>query len=153
VFTVLTYGSKTGLFTNTILPFADAWQTNYTATNFTLTALNARPILFTGSTSVKELTTLATNVVTDLDVPAQGLTSSLVSAPNGMSINPATGVVTWTPAQTYSPSTNTIIVVTTDNGYPPLSATNSFTVVVVEVNVPPVLPVLAPTNINDLALL
>jgi hypothetical protein len=153
VFTVLTYGSKTGLFTNTLLPFADAWQTNYTTTNFTLTALNARPILFTGSTAVKELTTLTTNVVTDLDVPPQGLTSSLVSAPNGMSINPATGVITWTPAQTNSPSTNTITVVTTDNGYPPLSATNIFTVVVVEVNVPPVPPVPGATNINDLALL
>jgi hypothetical protein len=128
VFTVLTYGSKSGIFGNTVLPFTDAWQTNYTATNFSLTALNARPIIFTGTIPVKELTTLTTNVVSDLDIPAQTLTSSLVSAPNGMSINAMTGVITWTPAQTNSPSTNTVTVIATDDGTPPLRATNSLTV-------------------------
>jgi len=122
VFTVLTYGSQTGIFTSTILPFADAWHTNYTATNFSLTALNARPIIFTGTIPVKELTTLTTNVVSDLDIPAQALTSSLFSAPNGMTINPTTGIISWTPAQTNSPSTNTVTVIATDNGTPPLSA-------------------------------
>jgi len=62
-------------------------------------------------------------------------------------------VGSWTPSQSQSPSTNTILVSVTDNGTPPLSATNSFTVVVVEVNVAPVPPVIAPTNVNELTLL
>src|SRR5207248_2078003 len=41
----------------------------------------------------------------------------------------------------------------TDNGSPPLSATNSFTVVVTEVNSAPVLPVQTNRTINELTLL
>ncbi len=152
-FAVLTYGSETGIFTNTLLPFADAWQTNYAATNFTLQVLNARPVIFGGLIAVDELTALTTNVVTNYDIPPQTLTSSLVSGPDGLSLNPGTGVISWTPAQTQSPSTNTVTVTTTDNGTPPLIATNSFTVVVVEVNVAPALPVISQTSVNELTLL
>ena len=154
-FAVLSYGSLTGLFTNAILPFADAWQTNYTSTNFTLTVLNARPILTAVTNQmVDELTTLiVTNSATDLDIPAQTLAFSLVSGTNGMVVNPANGVFTWTPQQTNSPSTNTVIVNVTDNGTPPLSVTNSFTVIVREVNVAPTLPVITDQTINELTLL
>ena len=60
--------------------------------------------------------------------------------------------------QNQSPSTNTITtVVTNSNPYdlvnPQLSATNSFTVVVREVNVAPVLPVIADQTVNELTLL
>jgi hypothetical protein len=46
-FAVLTYGSSTGIFTNTALPSGMAWQTNYAATTFTLTVLNVTPTLVT----------------------------------------------------------------------------------------------------------
>jgi hypothetical protein len=153
IFTVLTCGSANGIFTNTSLPFADAWQTNYTATNFSLQVLNARPVVFSGTIQVDELTLLSSNVVADYDAPAQTLTFSLVSGPAGMSINPGSGVINWTPAQTQSPSTNIVVVSATDNGTPALSGTNSFTVIVREVNVAPVLPVIASTNVNELTLL
>ena len=154
-FAVLTYGSLTGIFTNTILPVADAWETNYAATIFTLIVLNARPMLLTNATqTVDELTTLTvTNTATDLDLPPQTLTFSLSGPTNGMSINPASGVFTWTPAQTNSPSTNIVTVVVTDSGTPPLSTTNSFSVIVVEVNTTPVLPNISSQTINALALL
>src|SRR5205085_2495300 len=64
--------------------------------------------------------------------------------PSGMSINPATGQITWTPAENQGPSTNVITVVVTDNGTPGMSATNTFTVTVNEVNSAPILSV--PTN-------
>ncbi len=150
-FTVLTYGSRTGIFTTTALPFADAWQTNYTATNFTLVVLSYRLIVFGGTIEINELTTLTTNVVTALDIPPQTLISSLVSAPSGMTLNTNTGVITWTPTQTQSPSTNTVVVSVTNNGTPPLSTTNSFTVIVKEVNVAPTLPVISQQTVNDLA--
>ncbi len=153
-FPILTYSSQTGNFTNFNLPFTVAWQTNYGSTAFTLTVLNVRPTLtLITSQTVNELTALSvTNSATDPD-PGQTLTFALVSAPNGMTINSGSGIISWTPAQTQSPSTNTIAVSVTDNGTPPLSATNSFNVIVKEVNVAPTLPVI-PTNIvNELALL
>ena len=61
-----------------------------------------------------------------------------------MTINPDTGAISWTPTEAQGPSSNTITVAVTDNGSPNLSDTKSFTVIVNEVNIPPVLTV--PTN-------
>ena len=66
----------------------------------------------------------------------------MVSAPSGVSLNPTTGVLTWTPSELQAPSTNTLTVRVTDNGVPPQSATNSFKVIVNEVNTAPVLPLI-----------
>ena len=151
---VLAYSSQAGAFTNFVLPSSQAWSTNYGATVFTLSVLNSAPIL-PGQTNVtvNELTTLTvTNTATDFDVPANTLDYSLPGAPAGAGVS-AAGVITWTPAQTESPATNTITTVVTDSGVPSLSATNSFTVVVKEVNVAPTLPAIAQTNVNELALL
>jgi len=155
-FTNLFYGSFTGLFTNTNLPSADAWGTNYYPTFFVLTVLNARPTIASiTNQTVNELTTLTlTNTATDLDVPAQTLTFSLASAPNGMTITPLStnaGVIHWTPQQTNSPSTNTVSVVVTDNGSPSLSATNTFLVIVREVNVAPTLSNISTQTVSHTA--
>jgi len=153
-FNVLSYGSETGIFTATNLPFAEAWRTNYAPTIFSLVVLNTRPILVTptNTLTVNELTTLtATNTATDPDTDS--LTFSLVAPPPGMSIGSSSGILTWTPAQTNSPSTNTTTVVVTDSGVPQLSASNSFTVIVREVNVAPSLPVIATQIVNELTLL
>jgi hypothetical protein len=156
-FTNLFYGSFTGVFTNAVLPFADAWSTNYQPTYFVLNVLNARPILTalaTNTFTVNELTSLTvTNNATDADVPPQTLTYSLAAGLSGMLVNPFTGVFTWTPQQTNSPATNTVAVAVTDNGTPPLSATNTYTVIVKEVNVPASLPTIATQNVNELTLL
>jgi len=153
-FAVLTYGSRTGTFTNFNLPFAVAWQTNYGSTAFTLSVLNVRPTLAAiADQTVDELTLLTvTNSASDPDA-GQTLTFALVSAPNGMTINPTTGLISWTPQQTNSPSTNAVLVSVTDNGTPPLSATNSFTVIVREVNVAPSLPTISTQTVYELNLL
>src|SRR5204862_380370 len=92
--------------------------------------------------TISELSTLVvTNTAIDTDLPANTLTFALVSGPSGVSVNPTTGVLTWTPTEAQGPSTNTITVKVTDDGTPALSATNSFTVVVNEVNSAPVLTV------------
>jgi hypothetical protein len=52
--------------------------------------------------------------------------------------------VAWTPDENQGPSTNTVVVKVSDDGVPPLSATNSFVVVVTEVNVAPPLVALPP---------
>jgi len=70
----------------------------------------------------------------DSDQPAQKLTFALVSAPEGMTLNPNSGLLQFRPTEAQGPSTNRIVVRVTDNGVPALSATNAFTVVVLEIN-------------------
>src|SRR5207244_2188652 len=92
-----------------------------------------------------------TNTVTDIDVPAQTLTFSLSNAPAGATINPTNGIFTWTPTEAQGPSTNLITVLVTDNGSPNLTSAQSFTVIVNELNSPPVLPNQTNFVLNGLA--
>ena len=68
----------------------------------------------------------------DADVPAQTLSYALVSGPAGMTVTPG-GFVSWTPTETQGGATLTVQVKVTDNGVPPLSATESFQVTVRDV--------------------
>ena len=86
---------------------------------------------------------------TDADVPAQKLTFSLVSGPEGLSINPS-GVVSFSPTEAQGPSTNVVVVRVTDNGVPALSGTNSFTIIVAEVNEAPQLATVEDQTIDAL---
>jgi len=63
------------------------------------------------------------------------------SAPAGVSIDPATGELTWRPAAAQAPSVNTISVKVTDTDYPTLSAIGSFLVIVSQTPPPPSLTV------------
>lgn len=96
--------------------------------------LNTAPVFTAVNTqSIPELVSWSLNLVaTDADVPANTLTYSLVSGPEGLTVAP-TGVVSWSPTEAQGPSTNLVTVKVTDNGTPPLSATQQFTVIVLEV--------------------
>ncbi len=148
-FAVVTFAAGSGLFTNAVLPLADAWQTNYSTNAFSLSVLNARPVLAPSNQVINEFTTLTAGVnAYDPNVPPETLVFSLLSGPSGLTMDPGTGIVSWTPAQTQSPSTNTVVVSAANNGTPPLAATNSFTVVVREVNVAPTLAGIRTQTIN-----
>jgi hypothetical protein len=67
---------------------------------------------------------------TDADVPAQTLTFDLPNAPVGASINPSSGLFTWTPTPNQAPSTNLLSVRVTDNGVPALSSSRPVTIIV-----------------------
>jgi hypothetical protein len=93
---------------------------------------NTAPIISPISNRVVTLgQTLSFTVsATDTDQPPQSLTFSLLpGAPGGASINPSSGVFTWTPP--VAPANSSITVKVTDNGTPSMSATQSFTVTVV----------------------
>ena len=153
-FNVLSYGSQTGAFANFALPPKQAWSTNYGATLFTLSVSNSAPTLPAQTNRViNELTLLTvTNTAVDLDSPADTLTYTLLVAPTNASIS-AGGVITWTPNEAQGPGTNTFTTKVADNGSPSLSDTNTFTVVVYEVNVAPVLPAQTNRVIAELTLL
>jgi len=108
--------------------------------NITVREVNNPPVLAPIlSQSIPEGSTLtATNSATDPDNPPQLLTFSLgAGKPDGMTIDPATGVITWTPTEAQGPGTYTVSVIATDNGMPPLSDSKAFSVLVNEVNSPP----------------
>src|SRR5262249_26463700 len=70
--------------------------------------------------------------------PGQTITYSLgAGAPAGAVIDGSTGVFTWTPDPYASTGTYPITVVATDNGSPPLSDSQPFTIHVLAVNHPP----------------
>jgi hypothetical protein len=111
---------------------------------FIVTALdqNLPPVLpVIPPQTVTELTLLTViNTATNPNIHATIAGYTLVNMPAGAVIN-TNGVITWTPSQAQSPSTNTITtVVTNTDPYdlvsPHLTATNSFTVFVV----PPPIP-------------
>ena len=89
---------------------------------------------------VDELTRLRLPVsAADADAPANRLLYTLVSAPEGMSLDPVSGALDWTPTEVQGPSTNPVVVRVIDDGLPPLGDTGRFQVIVNEVNRPPVL--------------
>src|SRR5262249_1910440 len=61
------------------------------------------------------------SVATDADVPANGLTYSVIAAPTNASIGANDGVFHWTPTRDQAPSTNAITLQVLDDGYPALS--------------------------------
>jgi hypothetical protein len=76
------------------------------------------------------LTTLTvTNTATSQRGTGTVITYQLLAAPAGASID-TSGVINWTPTQAQGPSSNIITTAATDNGQPPLSSTNSFSVIV-----------------------
>jgi len=81
-------------------------------------------------------TLLVTNLASDPNIPPLPLTFSLLTAPTNAAINSSSGVFTWRPTIAQSPSTQTVAVVVSDNGVPPLSATQSFTVTVIQPAIP-----------------
>ncbi len=71
-----------------------------------------------------------TNVATDSGSSSPALAYSLLAAPTNSTLDPATGVFLWRPLVAQAGTTNLVSVEVADNELPPLSATNSFNVVV-----------------------
>ena len=83
-----------------------------------LAAISSKPVV------CQRLLTF-TALATDPDLPANTLTYSLLNPPSGASINPTTGVFSWTPT---SSGSHTVTVVVTDNGAPVLKAQRNVSV-------------------------
>jgi subtilisin-like proprotein convertase family protein len=60
----------------------------------------------------------------------------------------ANGIITWTPSEAQGPGVYIITTVVSDSSVPPLTATNSFTVIVNEVNLAPFWPANVPASTN-----
>jgi hypothetical protein len=127
------HGPSTNVVTVRVLDTGTPLQTATRTFTITVLDVNAAPTLApVPAQTVNEGSLLTvTNVATDTDLPAQQLTFSLgAGAPAGAAINPTNGVFTWRPSEIQGGTTNPISVIVTDNGEPPLSATQTFAVIV-----------------------
>jgi hypothetical protein len=119
------------------------------STNVTLivTVTNHAPVLSpVANQAINPGVTLTiTNSATDSDIPAQTLTFNLVTAPTGAALNAGNGIFTWRPAVALANTTNLTTLKVTDSGSPPMSVTQSFSIVVNPLT-RPTLTVLGMTN-------
>ncbi len=87
---------------------------------------------------------------TDADLPAETLTYSLINAPAGAAINPATGLFSWTPTEAQGPGTYSFTAKVTDGV---LTTSQAVSVTVNEVNGAPVLGSISAKTVNEGSLL
>jgi hypothetical protein len=79
-------------------------------------------------------------MATDPDIPANSLTFSLAEgSTSGMTIDPMSGIFTWTPDEAQGPGIYPVLVRVSDDGTPSLESEVTFTVTVDEVNSAPIL--------------
>lgn len=101
--------------------------------SITVSEVNVAPVLDPiGDRAVTVSSNLTINATaTDADRPVQALTYSLgAGAPASASINPSTGVFTWTPPLGHTPMTNRVTIIVTDAGTPPRNDSEAFDIVV-----------------------
>ncbi len=149
-FMFLTGGSVNGGFASFNYPSNDVGlQLIGNANSDRVQVINVRPTIpAIGTQTIDEMSAFNLPLgATDADTPTQTLSYSLQSSPGGATVN-GSGVFNWTPNEQQGPMTTNITVRVTDNGTPNLSATNTFTVIVNEVNVAPVVGALSDHTIN-----
>jgi hypothetical protein len=101
-------------------------------TNEIAAFINTPPVFaaISGHTVNVGQTVAFTANVTDTDQPPQTLTFILLAGPANVTLNTNSGAFSFRPLVTQANSTNTFTLQVTDNGSPPLSSTQSFSVVV-----------------------
>jgi hypothetical protein len=103
-----------------------------------------------GNRMVEEQTPLSfTATASDPDLPENGLAFSLVGAPAGASIDPQSGVFTWTPSEAQGPGDYSFDVVVTDDAADAKSDAETITVTVNEANLAPVLDTIGDRTVSE----
>jgi hypothetical protein len=119
----------------------------------TIVSLTNRPPTLAAITnrSINEGETLSVALsATDPDVPAQTLTFQLAGgAPPGVVLNSSSGLLTWPTGEADGPTNLLLTVRVFDNGFPPYTNAQSFTVIVHELNSTPTLAAITNRIINE----
>jgi len=113
--------------------------------------INRAPVLdpINNQTATEGETLSVTATGTDLDEPANVLRFSLDEAPPGATIDPGTGLLTFTPSETQGATVHQVVVRVSDDGTPALSDTISFTIAVGETNLAPAFGAVADQTIGE----
>jgi VCBS repeat-containing protein len=118
-----------------------------TTVSIAVTPVNDAPAVDQIADQTADEGTLVTFTATATDREGDAVTFSLVGAPEGAAIEPATGVFTWTPSAAQGPATYTFAVLATDNGTPALTGERQVTITITEA---PIVNT-APQALNDAA--
>jgi len=111
--------------------------------------VNRPPVLTPiGSRTVKEGEKIEI-VITATDPDGDGLTYSTGNLPAGAGFDPNTQKFTWTPGYDQAGNYMDVLFTVTDNGTPPLSASEAITIAVGNVNRPPVLNPIGDKTVNE----
>ncbi|MBN8248299.1 MAG: hypothetical protein J0L84_12770, partial [Verrucomicrobia bacterium] len=91
---------------------------------------------------------------TDPDLPPNPLVFSLISGPQGSSVDPVSGALSWIPSEADGPSTHEFVLVVADSSPEAVNATslqttNRVRVVIRERNTAPVLPAVADREVEE----
>ena len=125
--------------------------------SYTLNVSEANRVPVLGSVAsqqvVEGLSMVVQLTATDADVPANALSYALVSGPVGMTVDPQTGRMEWTPSESQGPFNHSVTVSVTDNSGSPLSAQVTFVVAVLEANTAPQLAAVADPSVKELTTL
>ena len=107
-------------------------QTHSTNITLVVTTANTPPVLSPISNRVVNagVTLMITNIAMDSDIPPQTLTFNSVTAPAGAVLGASSGIFTWRPPVVQANTTNPVTLKVTDNGMPPMSVTQSFSIIV-----------------------
>jgi hypothetical protein len=107
----------------------------------TVEETNSPPVLtVTNAVTITEGIAFSLQVLaTDPDEPAQQLVFSLTNAPAGAQINPTNGLFSWTPSEMQGGGTYKFTIRATDDGRPPLTASQMIRISVLKDNQAPVL--------------
>ncbi len=115
-----------------VLEWDSASQKREIVSKGVLFPANRPPVLTTvpNFTLTAGQTLFVTNSATDPDSPAQMLSWKFLTAPTNAIIDPETGLISWRPLLSQSPSTQLFSVSVSDNGTPPMNAAGNFSVTV-----------------------
>jgi hypothetical protein len=121
----------------------------------TLVALENRPPVFAPQTNVLIWEGQTFSLVASASDPdGDAVTYQLgAGAPPGLVLNSVSGQMTWITAEPHGPSTNNIVLLARDSGTPSLTATQTFAIIVLESNTPPVLAPIANYTVEEGTLL
>jgi predicted extracellular nuclease len=146
------YGTDTFVYKLITYPGPQSLWTDEATVTITVNPIGDAPVLgLIEDATIPEMVEFSfTATATDVDLPAQVLTFSLVGAPDGAEIDPITGVFTWTPSEEQGPGEFTFTVKVCDDTDPtPLCDEQAVTLTVTEVNTAPVAQDLTETTEED----
>lgn len=128
-------------------------DSNVATVNITVNPVNDPPALIPIGNKATNEGELLEFTVAATDPDGDALAYSASNLPTGSTFDPGTGKFTWTPGFDQAGSYPNVLFTATDNGSPPLSASETITITVGNVNRPPILTPIGNKTVDEMQIL